>query len=177
MSGSRSSSEARRTCRSGRARRVRHRADASSKGTRRQGPSAATPRGLLARHVARVLGKACALPRETAVSPPRRTRAEPRAVGAIPLDLAPPPNLDHDESRRHVAWELRAIRAPVSANVRRCRAALSGGAERGAGRPANRHGERDSAGIGAMAPGGVEPPHADSKSAALSTELRGPRRV
>ena len=26
----------------------------------------------------------------------------------------------------------------------------------------------------AMAPGGVEPPHADSKSAALSTELRGP---
>ena len=26
-----------------------------------------------------------------------------------------------------------------------------------------------------MAPGGVEPPHADSKSAALSTELRGPR--
>jgi Fic/DOC family len=25
-----------------------------------------------------------------------------------------------------------------------------------------------------MAPGGVEPPHADSKSAALSTELRGP---
>jgi hypothetical protein len=30
------------------------------------------------------------------------------------------------------------------------------------------HGERDY-----MAPGGVEPPHADSKSAALSTELRG----
>ena len=28
-----------------------------------------------------------------------------------------------------------------------------------------------------MAPGGVEPPHADSKSAALSTELRGPGRV
>jgi hypothetical protein len=26
-----------------------------------------------------------------------------------------------------------------------------------------------------MAPGGVEPPHADSKSAALSAELRGPR--
>jgi hypothetical protein len=24
-----------------------------------------------------------------------------------------------------------------------------------------------------MAPGGIEPPHADSKSAALSTELRG----
>jgi hypothetical protein len=28
----------------------------------------------------------------------------------------------------------------------------------------------------AMAPGGVEPPHADSKSAALSAELRGPRK-
>src|SRR5262245_14395458 len=27
-----------------------------------------------------------------------------------------------------------------------------------------------------MAPGGVEPPHADSKSAALSAELRGPVR-
>ena len=26
-----------------------------------------------------------------------------------------------------------------------------------------------------MAPGGIEPPHADSKSAALSTELRGRR--
>jgi hypothetical protein len=29
--------------------------------------------------------------------------------------------------------------------------------------------------ITVVAPGGVEPPHADSKSAALSTELRGPR--
>src|SRR5439155_8005329 len=28
-----------------------------------------------------------------------------------------------------------------------------------------------------LAPGGVEPPHADSKSAALSTELRGPAAV
>ena len=28
-----------------------------------------------------------------------------------------------------------------------------------------------------MAPGGVEPPHADSKSAALSAELRGLQRV
>ena len=31
--------------------------------------------------------------------------------------------------------------------------------------------------LGEMAPGGVEPPLADSKSAALSTELRGPARA
>ena len=38
----------------------------------------------------------------------------------------------------------------------------------------SRHGPRKRAGLpSVVAPGGIEPPHADSKSAALSTELRG----
>ena len=58
-------------------------------------------------------------------------------------------------------------------------AAVAGFARRGRNalgdRSAENHHGREAAGfLGGMAPGGVEPPHTDSKSVALSAELRGP---
>ena len=75
----------------------------------------------------------------------------------------------------HVSRRMQQLREELRAQVERDGRSVGDETGTKSGRDANPDGPETHALAGqtGMAPGGVEPPHADSKSAALSAELRG----